>query len=365
MKILGIFCLLFLVSCFGNGSFPDPKSGAMGGSGSLTPPTPVTPALIVTTQDIVAAEVKAGEENLIRLDYEDSSGAIAANCSIHDLENVSVTNPCTCDVVGDCVVGVSSITNATGDGKFKYEIINTEGEVSNQSAVSFKIDRPFVTVWDTRNREYPFYPLNQIRLPVATGVGLEYDFTVEWGDGTSNNVTSVDGFTGSVHDYAVAGVYEVKIYGNFPKFYLNRGSERRKLLEIKSWGSIPWQDFGNAFHGAVNMQVSAQDTPDLTAVTSIAAIFAETTAMTGASANWQWNTSGIQQMTLAFEDAALFNGNISSWETSQVINMSSMFQRASSFNQDLSSWNVDQVVNDLNFSSQANSWTLPKPLFIN
>lgn len=362
MKFFSLVYLLLLTSCFGNGSFPSPKNGAIEG-GSTPPPT--IPALVVTTQNIVAAEVKMGEENLIRLDYEDTSGALAASCSINDLENLSITNPCQCDVAGECSVGVSSTANATGDGKFKYQIENTDGEVSNQSAVSFKIDRPFVTVWDTRNREYSFYPLNQIRLPVDTGMGLEYDFTIEWGDGTSNNVTSADGFAGSVHDYAVAGIYEVKIYGVFPKFYLNRGSDRRKLLEIKSWGSIVWQNFGNAFHGAINLQVTAQDTPDLTAVTSIAAIFAETTAMTGASANWQWDTSGVQQMSRAFEDAALFNGDISSWETSQVTDMSTMFMRASSFNQDLSSWNVDQVVNYLNFSSNANAWALPQPLFIN
>lgn len=366
MRIPALFCLLFLVSCFGNGTFPTPKGGAIaGGDSSLIPPKPTPPALIVVTQDIVASQVKMGEENLIHLDYEDSSGALAASCSINDLENLSITNPCQCDVVGECTVGVSSTANATGDGKFNYQIENTNGEVSNQSAVSFKIDRPFVTVWDTRNREYSFYPLNQIRLPVDTGMGLEYDFTIEWGDGTSNNVTSADGFTGSVHDYAVAGIYEVKIYGTFPKFYLNRGAERQKLLEIKSWGSIVWQNFGNAFHGAINLQVTAQDTPDLTAVTSIAAIFSETTAMTGASANWQWDTSEVQQMSRAFEDATLFNGNISSWDTAQVTDMSSMFLRASSFNQDLSLWNTGNTVLFNNFSHNASAWVLPQPAFIN
>lgn len=363
MKIYGLIYLLLLTSCFGNGSFPSPNNGENGEGPSTELPS--TPALVVTTQDIVAAEVKMGEENLIHLDYDDKSGALATSCSINSLENLAITNPCSCDGGGDCSVGVSSTSDATGDGKFSYQITNSHGDVSNQSSVSFKINRPFVTVWDTRNREYSFYPLNQIRLPVVTGMGLVYDFTVEWGDGTSNDVTSADGFYGSVHDYAVAGIYEVKIYGTFPRFFLNRGLERRKLLEIKSWGSIAWQDFGNAFHGAVNMQVTAQDVPDLTAVTSIAAIFTETTAMTGASANWQWDTSGVQQMSRAFEDATLFNGNISSWETSQVTDMSTMFLRASSFNQDLSSWNVDQVVNYLNFSSNANAWALPKPLFIN
>lgn len=341
MKKISLISLFFLISCFGNGNFPNPQSGAIGEGPIIE--SPGTPVFVVSTQDIVAAEVKQGEENLIHLDYEDKSGALAASCSIDTLENLSMTSPCSCDGAGECLVGVTSSSSAIGNGKFNYQITNSSGEKSNLSSVSFKINRPFVTIWDTRNREYAFHPLNQIRLPVVTGTGLVYDFIVEWGDGKSDIVTSANGFTGSFHDYDVPGVYEIKIYGEFPWFYLNGGFEKGKLLEIKSWGSIPWKDFSSAFSGASKLQVTAQDIPDLSRVTSLSAIFSGASALTGASANWNWDTSHIINMEAAFRDAILFNGDIGSWNTYQVINLSFMFLRASSFNRNIGEWNTEMV----------------------
>ena len=54
-------------------------------------------------------------------------------------------------------------------------------------------------------------------------------------------------------------------------------------------------------------------------------------------------TSGISNMSSMFQDAASFNGNISSWDVSSVTTTNKMFNGATTFNGDLSAWNVSSV----------------------
>ena len=80
-----------------------------------------------------------------------------------------------------------------------------------------------------------------------------------------------------------------------------------------------------------------------------------------------WDVSSVTDMGGMFAVAAAFNQDISNWNVSSVVTMSSMFGGATSFNQNLSSWDVSQVNSPYceNFCLGANSWTLPKPNFIN
>ena len=64
-----------------------------------------------------------------------------------------------------------------------------------------------------------------------------------------------------------------------------------------------------------------------------------------------------------FSNAENFNGDISNWDVSNVIDMEYMFSDAYNFNQDLSNWEVGNVLNCSWFSTNANSWALPKPKF--
>jgi surface protein len=59
----------------------------------------------------------------------------------------------------------------------------------------------------------------------------------------------------------------------------------------------------------------------------------------------------------------VFNQDISFWDVSEVTDMTSMFNSAEAFNQDLSDWDIRNVLECRSFSSNALSWTLPKPNF--
>ena len=49
-------------------------------------------------------------------------------------------------------------------------------------------------------------------------------------------------------------------------------------------------------------------------------------------------------MTKMFQNALIFNQDISGWDTSRVKDMSGMFNNALSFNQDISSWDTGRVI---------------------
>ncbi len=56
-----------------------------------------------------------------------------------------------------------------------------------------------------------------------------------------------------------------------------------------------------------------------------------------------WNTSGVTDMNLLFNDCKGFNEDISLWDVSGVTDMSGMFKDCLEFNKDISGWNVSNV----------------------
>jgi surface protein len=77
-----------------------------------------------------------------------------------------------------------------------------------------------------------------------------------------------------------------------------------------------------------------------------------------------WNVSGVTTMFRMFQTAQIFNQPLSGWNVSNVTVMNQMFQNAISFNQDLSSWCVPLIPSTpTNFDFNATSWVLPKPIW--
>ncbi|MGI6423368.1 MAG: BspA family leucine-rich repeat surface protein [Candidatus Dojkabacteria bacterium] len=150
------------------------------------------------------------------------------------------------------------------------------------------------------------------------------------------------------YDYGEAGTYDICVRSTAPlHFYALdlAADERAKLQEIKQWGTIPWSSFASAFIGMKNMQLTASDIPDLSAVTDMSSAFEGATNFTGNSSMNNWVTSNVTNMNSMFKDATNFNSPIGGWNTSQVKNMASMFRDARSFNQYIGGWNTGAVTN--------------------
>ena len=202
---------------------------------------------------------------------------------------------------------------------------------------------------------------NQFTLP---WVGT-YD--VDWGDGNTDTGV-VDTQT---HTYASAGTYDVSVTATTGQIYFNNGGDRRKLLDIKQWGTCQWTSMNSSFRGCSNISVlSAIDTPNLSNVTSMSNCFVSCTSFNTNINNW--DVSNVTSMYGLFYVATSFNQPLDNWDVSNVTNMREMFRQATSFNQDISGWDVSRVTNFFYMFRQANSfnrniggWTLKTTSSVN
>ncbi|WP_159947528.1 BspA family leucine-rich repeat surface protein [Polaribacter septentrionalilitoris] len=167
----------------------------------------------------------------------------------------------------------------------------------------------FITKWDIKND-------NEFLALSTSGNG--YDYRVDWGDGSvSNHVTS-----GIAHNYAISGIYTIKITGVFPRFSIFDTSSKNKIIDVVQWGDNPWESI--SFEDCPNLNITATDIPDLSNVTSTEAMFKGCVNFEGNLIN-NWNVSNIISMQSMFEGATKFNQTLNKWDVGSVINMTSMF----------------------------------------
>ena len=219
---------------------------------------------------------------------------------------------------------------------------------------------PFITVWEVNSSD------KNITIPINPKYAGEYNYTVDWGDGT----VSKDVNSSITHTYSKDGNYTVKISGKFPAIYLNNDGQNRyacydyvgnadKLIDIKKWGDIKWQSFKSAFAGASKLEVTASDTPNLKNVKDMSGAFAIDTNLSVFNNIDYWNVSNVTDMSDMFDDAMSFNQPLDNWNVSNVTDMSWMFNGARSFNQPLNNWNVSNVTNMSWMFSGATSFDQP------
>ncbi|RNC88615.1 MAG: BspA family leucine-rich repeat surface protein [Allomuricauda sp.] len=218
----------------------------------------------------------------------------------------------------------------------RQSIIDTYNWTINDAGKAVDCQSPFVTTWKTDNPGASAD--NQITIPTFTGE--TYDYTVDWGDGTSD--TNV---TGDItHTYTTPGIYTVSITGDFPRIYFNFSGDSTKILSVDQWGDQVWSSMNSAFGGCSNLDVLASDNPNLSNSTDMTFMFAGCESLQGTGAFNTWDTSSITLMTSLFSGATSFNQNISAWNTSSVTMMDFMFSNATVFNQDISAWNTGSVM---------------------
>ncbi|WP_282050569.1 BspA family leucine-rich repeat surface protein [Maribacter aquivivus] len=220
--------------------------------------------------------------------------------------------------------------------------------------------KPFITTWKTDNTGIS--DSNQIIIP--TFQGENYNYNVNWGDGsTSTNITG-DGN----HTYQVPGNYTISISGDFPRIFFDGSrsisKDFGKLISIDQWGDVSWSSMASAFNGCFNLNMEAEDVPDLNNVTSLANMFLSCSSLQDNDSWNKWETGTIDKMNgmFFFSD---FNFNISDWDVSNVESMQAMF-KLSPFNQNIGDWNVgnvstmDELFNDTPFNQDISTWDVSK-----
>jgi hypothetical protein len=101
-------------------------------------------------------------------------------------------------------------------------------------------------------------------LPLASG--STYDFDIDWGDGSSETITTSTNVT---HVYDTAGEYQIAITGDFPRIFFNNTGDRLKLISIDNFGDIVWgSTLERAWQGCSNMVINATDVGNFSGVTN-------------------------------------------------------------------------------------------------
>lgn len=186
---------------------------------------------------------------------------------------------------------------------------------------------------------------DQFTIP-TTGGG--YNYNVDCDDDGTNEASGVTG--DYTCDYEGSpGTYTIRIEDasgdrtGFPRIYFNNGGDKEKILTVAQWGTGLWTSMARAFNGCKNLTITAIDTPDLSNVTDMSYMFANSAYFNSDLS--AWDTGTVTNMSYMFYWAADFNGDISGWDTGNVTNMRYMFHYALNFNQDIGGWNTSNVTN--------------------
>ncbi len=185
--------------------------------------------------------------------------------------------------------------------------------------------KPFISTWNTAITYTGSTANNQIRLPlISTGV---YKFTVNWGDNTSDNITTWNQ-PQVTHTYAAPGTYTVTITGfikgwDFSGFVIlpaTPNNDRRKLLSITQFGCLEIVTYTNlatasgAFFGCTNLNLTAVlDQPNFKNCTSIAGFLRECAAITTVANINKWDVSKVEFFRSVFRESPNFNDNVGNW----------------------------------------------------
>lgn len=171
-----------------------------------------------------------------------------------------------------------------------------------------------------------------------------------------------------------AKTYELRLYGiNAVYFAAASGTgAATKDVKITHWGAIKWKTFSGAFANCTKLDVTADDSPDMTNVTNCNRMFAMCSNLVGTEQMGKWDVSHVTNMSAMFYGAQKFNQNLNNWNVSNVTNMGSMFQNAVLFNQPLNNWVVAKVTSMINmfngasqFNQNINDWTVSNVMFMN
>lgn len=206
---------------------------------------------------------------------------------------------------------------------------------SGKTLINSACKAPFETDWNLTS--------SNITLIFQLSNTYTYDFSVDWGDGTSTETYESPIANSRIeHTYNAPGNYTVKILGKFPKFTQSAG-QRPYLVKAKL-GEVEWQDLSSSFQDCINL--TSFEGGDTSNVTNMSLMFRGATGLTSLDLT-SFNTSKVTNMSGMFQGASnLTSLNISSFRTPVLVYMSDMFRDLSKISTlDLSNFDTQNVIN--------------------
>ena len=126
-----------------------------------------------------------------------------------------------------------------------------------------------------------------ITLPLVED--YNYNFTVDWGDGSPISEITAHNDEDKAHTYAEAGDYNLVIEGTLEAWSFNNAGDKDKIRSVEDFGDLGYTNLSGAFHGSTNLSAFAGGV-----------------------------TSDVTDMTSMFEGATNANPDVSNWDVSSV-----------------------------------------------
>jgi len=190
---------------------------------------------------------------------------------------------------------------------------------------------------------------------------MNYDFVVDWGDGSEPDTITAWDQAENTHQYATADDYIVTIVGVFERILFVDATTKTALREVQSWGGVVLKDFYRAFYSCVNWIMTATDAPDVSACPSFERAFYGNTAMTGDLSGWNVSSTAATMERMFYGCDNFADSDLTGWDVSGVTTMDSMFFDTLG-GHDLSTWDVSGVTTFRNmfvnsaFSGSLTDW---------
>ncbi|NME69782.1 BspA family leucine-rich repeat surface protein [Flammeovirga aprica] len=175
---------------------------------------------------------------------------------------------------------------------------------------------------------------NQVSFSGNTANSFEVDWenNDEWEEISTNGLEQITRTLSSPPD-------TIRIRGE-----LNHFIAPKSIIDVVQWGDVNFTSLKQTFQQCYFLKsFSANDTPNLSAVTDMSYTFSGSRQFNGDVS--LWDVSHVESMRSAFVRAESFNQDLSNWDVSQVKNMRFMFTNALIHDSDISKWDVSSVVN--------------------
>lgn len=205
--------------------------------------------------------------------------------------------------------------------------------------LDFDDTKPHISIVDPMVMVFNVVWDRTVTLPLVAG--YDYKFTVDWGDGTSAEITSYDD-PDRTKIYDVDGQYTVTLDGLVERFDFSLAtSSAFYLIAIPNLGAVGWLSMDTPFTNAKNLRwVAGGDVSHVqnfnNTFKGLPGIMVDTST---------WDTSNATSMVGTFEGTRKANPDVSNFNMSKVTSTQYMFKNNWRANPDMLNWDVSSLKN--------------------
>lgn len=210
---------------------------------------------------------------------------------------------------------LTCITPSHSTGPKTVTVTNPDTQSFNFPSM-FTYRQSFISTWTISAAN------ESITLPLMSG--LNYDFMVDWGDGSAQDKIISASSPLKTHVYTTPGNYTITINGLLEGWSFGSVADSKlKITSVENFGDMGWKNLNLAFYGCTNLTSFAGGVT--TNVTNMSGMFKGATSLINLNLA-SFNTANVTNMSYMFYlVSSLSSLDLSNFNTSKVTNMSNMF----------------------------------------